>query len=226
MLRCRIHIYYRDHIHAHWIQLQAHPNTKEFLTTSTHRSSQPHTSPKGMCCCQTVKSSFLSSFSLSVLSVTAWRLDFPRSWAASIHTPVKDLRQQSKLSMDTHAHTHTGNSVLFNCSSRDTDLLLISFLRLVQSYDLHELRFFRVWDLQPVSRMSYGTPTTNKPTSRLLQKITYNLGNQTILWESKKISNDPPSQERNAEKSRNCLVIPCIWRTFLSSATKPRAKNW
>lgn len=123
MLRCRIHIYYRDHIHAHWIQLQAHPNTKEFLTTSTHRSSQPHTSPKGMCCCQTVKSSFLSSFSLSVLSVTAWRLDFPRSWAASIHTPVKDLRQQSKLSMDTHthAHTHTGNSVLFNCSSRDTD---------------------------------------------------------------------------------------------------------
>lgn len=107
MLRCRIYIYYRDHIHAHWIQLQAHPNTKEFLTNSTHRSSQPHTSPKGMCCCQTVKSSFPSSFSLSVLSVTAWRLDFPRSWAASIHTPVKDLRQQSKLSMDTHTHRHT-----------------------------------------------------------------------------------------------------------------------
>lgn len=42
------------------------------------------------------------------------------------------------------------------------------------------------------------------------------------------MSNDPPSLpgEGNAEKSRKCIVIPCIWRTFLSSATKPRVKNW
>lgn len=89
--------------------------------TSLHRSSQPHTRLKGMCCCQTVKSPFPSSFSSSVLSAIAQRLDLPRSWAASIHAPVKDLRQQSKLSWC--MHTLETQSV-FNCSSRDTDLLL------------------------------------------------------------------------------------------------------
>lgn len=101
---------------------------------SMHRWSQPHINPKGMCCCQTVKSLFPSSFSFFS---SARRLDFPRSWAASIHTPVKDLRKQSKLS--THTHTHMLEAHRAQCittSSKDTDLRLAGFLRLVQSYGL------------------------------------------------------------------------------------------
>lgn len=161
---CRTHIYYRDHTHAHWIQLQAHPNTKAFLTTSTHRPSQPHTSPKGMCCCQTVRSSFPCSFSFSVLSLTAWRLDFPRSWAASIHTPVKDLREQSKLSMGTHAgYTQARNSLCLT-AAQGTQISSWSVSRdwcnPVTSMNFNSSEY-------EVSRISYGTPSVNKSTLRL-----------------------------------------------------------